>query len=518
MGVTEKLLTHYALAIDAWDKELREGAGQLAPSEQQELKNAIAIVQQFVTTLEITANEPDATLSIDDYRIGKSPFLGPVRIDVGKHVLKLSKEGFAEAIQTVDVAAGARTPVTFRLEPLNKTALVTVVAGGAPSATIFIDGRDVGTAPFKGELRADKHTIEARAPGYVTVGETIDVQYKQPMNLVLTLSAERHEGRLRIVAPEGASIAVDERNVGSGTWEGVVSTTGGHELVVHKPGYRDVCHGGIRGRRSGSRRERAFEPRGQQQLGRVGGRIASRRNGRNRRRVLHLQAHDAKPVCRGLHARDHHGKSETSLLMGDTGMGLRLAKPFAASLLSVATAAVVAGVSCSATQPTELVPGVLTQLQVPRDLDGIEIEVQVRPHEGILRAAVCRQRRRRPSHDTRSGVRNGPGHTHNGDRPRVQRRANEPIDDVRLLRQPASRRRCQRPSRRSKLHADLRRSADAVFADAAQLLVLRPRLLDSRGWFHVRGRAVRPTTGPGAGGLPARRLRPYAHLRDRRML
>jgi hypothetical protein len=58
-------------------------------------------------------------------------------------------------------------------------------------------------------------------------------------------------------------------------------------------------------------------------------------------------------------------------------MGLRFAKPFAASLFSVATAAVVAGASCSATQPTELVPGVLTQLQVPRDLDGIEIEVQV---------------------------------------------------------------------------------------------------------------------------------------------
>ncbi|MGA3119211.1 MAG: PEGA domain-containing protein [Polyangiaceae bacterium] len=238
VGVTEKLLTHYALAIDAWDKELREGAGQLAPSEQQELKNAIAIVQQFVTTLEVTANEPDATLSIDDYGVGKSPFLGPVRVDVGKHVLKLSKDGFAESVQTVDVAAGARTLVAFRLEPVNKTALVTVVAGGAPSATIFIDGRDVGAAPFKGELRADKHTIEARAPGYVTVGETIDVQYKQPMNLVLTLSAERHEGRLRIVAPEGASIAVDERNVGSGTWEGVVSTTGGHELVVHKPGYQ----------------------------------------------------------------------------------------------------------------------------------------------------------------------------------------------------------------------------------------------------------------------------------------
>jgi PEGA domain len=96
----------------------------------------------------------------------------------------------------------------------------------------------VGPAPFKGELSADRHTIEARAPGYVTVGQTVDVQDRQPMSLVLTLSAERHEGRLRVVAPEGASISVDEHAVGSGTWEGIVSTTGGHQLVVHKPGYQ----------------------------------------------------------------------------------------------------------------------------------------------------------------------------------------------------------------------------------------------------------------------------------------
>lgn len=247
IGVTEKLLTHYARAVDAWERELREGAvgtggaggaGQLTPAEQQELKNAVSIVQQFVTTIDVTANEPDAMLSIDDYPVGKTPFVGPVRIDVGKHVLKLSKDAFTESVQTVDVAAGARTPVSFRIEPLHKQALVTVTIGGAASATIFVDGRDVGPAPFKGELSADRHTIEARAPGYVTVGQTVDVADRQPMSLVLTLSAERHEGRLRVMAPEGASIAVDEHAVGSGTWEGVVSTTGGHQLVVHKPGYQ----------------------------------------------------------------------------------------------------------------------------------------------------------------------------------------------------------------------------------------------------------------------------------------
>ncbi|HXX66259.1 MAG TPA: PEGA domain-containing protein [Polyangiaceae bacterium] len=238
LGVTEKLLTHYARAVDAWEKELREGGAQLTAAEQQELRNAISIVQQFVTTIDVTANEPDATLSIDDYPVGKTPFAGPVRIDVGKRILKLSKDGFTETVQTVDVAAGARTPVSFRIEPLHKAALVTVTVGGALAATVYVDGRDVGPAPFKGELTAERHTIEARANGYLTVSQTVDVVDRQPMSLVLTLSAERHEGRLRVVAPEGASIAVDEHAVGSGTWEGVVSTTGGHQLVVHKPGYQ----------------------------------------------------------------------------------------------------------------------------------------------------------------------------------------------------------------------------------------------------------------------------------------
>jgi hypothetical protein len=238
VGVTEKLLTHYARAVDAWDKEQTEGAGQLTPAELQELKNAVAIVQQFVTTVDVTANEADATLTIDDYPVGKTPFSGPVRIDVGKHVLKLSKEGYIDAIEPVDVAAGAKTPVTFKLEPINKTALVSVTVGGAPTASVFVDGRDMGPAPFKGELSADRHTIEARSPGFVTVGQTVDVLYKQSMSLVLTLSQERHEGRLKVTAPEGAAIAVDERTVGTTTWDGVVSTTGGHQLVVTKPGYQ----------------------------------------------------------------------------------------------------------------------------------------------------------------------------------------------------------------------------------------------------------------------------------------
>jgi hypothetical protein len=238
VGALEKLLTHYARAVDAWERELREGAGKLTPAEMAEARSAIGIVQQFVTTMDVTANEPDATLSIDDYVVGKTPFAAPVKIDVGKHTVRLSKDGFADAVQQVEVASGQRTPVAFKLEPKNKTALVSVTVGGVSSATVFVDGKDMGPAPFKGELTAERHTIEARAPGFVTVGQTVDIQYKQPVSLVLSLSQERHEGRLKVIAPEGAEIAIDEKKVGSTSWEGLVSTTGGHHLVVTKPGFQ----------------------------------------------------------------------------------------------------------------------------------------------------------------------------------------------------------------------------------------------------------------------------------------
>jgi hypothetical protein len=177
-------------------------------------------------------------VSIDDAVVGKTPFKGPVHIDVGKRAVKLTKEGFIDSTQTVDAATGQRSAVTFKLEPVSKTALVSVTVGGASGATVVIDGKDMGPAPFKGELTAEKHTIEARAPGFVAVGQTVDVQYKTPVNLMLTLSAERHQGRLHVTAPEGAQITLDEKIVGTGTWEGIVSTTGGHQLVVSKQGYQ----------------------------------------------------------------------------------------------------------------------------------------------------------------------------------------------------------------------------------------------------------------------------------------
>src|SRR5580698_5576267 len=50
-------------------------------------------------------------------------------------------------------------------------------------------------------------------------------------------------------------------------------------------------------------------------------------------------------------------------------------KALAISVVAIAASAVSSGSGCSATKPTEIVPGALTQVQVPKDLAGIQVEV-----------------------------------------------------------------------------------------------------------------------------------------------
>ena len=236
VGICEKSLKHYARAIDAWQRELDEGGSKLTPTEVTELKNAIEVVRRYVTSITVTANEPGATLFVDDRSAGTTPLPGPVRIDVGPHRLRLTKDGFAEATKDVDVATGSTPSVSLHLE--RSAALVTVTVEGASGASVVVDGSDRGLAPFKGMLAGGAHTIAASAPGFGTVAQHVDVASAQPMSVTLSLSAERHEGKLHVTAPEGTSLFLDGKSIGTGGWEGNVSSVGGHELVARKPGFQ----------------------------------------------------------------------------------------------------------------------------------------------------------------------------------------------------------------------------------------------------------------------------------------
>ena len=160
------------------------------------------------------------------------------------------------------IAGGSPAKATLNIEPAVKKSAVTVAVSGAPGANVIIDGIDMGQAPFKGDLVAGRHTFEARATGFVTARQTTDVVYKEPLSIALDLSAERHEGHVRVEAtPTTASIELDGKVVGSGMWEGPLA-------VGRSPAHREeagvpAVHDGDHDQRRSIARRQGHPPRGE---------------------------------------------------------------------------------------------------------------------------------------------------------------------------------------------------------------------------------------------------------------
>lgn len=237
VGVCWKELTRYAQAIRVWEREL-EFADKLSAEDVERVKSAIAAARPFVSTLKVESNQPGAVLVVDGREAGTTPFVSPIPIDVGRRTLVLKKEGFLPNETTIDIVQGTPASVSLDLTPLVKMGTVAItVTGSTRGATLFVDGRELGPAPFTGSVPAGPHTFEARAAGYVTARQTTDVPYGKQLNLTLSLAQARSEGKVRIVTNHAdAAIAIDGQPRGSGAWEGLLPA-GGHQLRVEKSGY-----------------------------------------------------------------------------------------------------------------------------------------------------------------------------------------------------------------------------------------------------------------------------------------
>src|SRR5262249_33159261 len=152
------------------------------------------------------------------------PFSQPVPIDVGPHTLKLSKAGFADLTATVMVQGGTVAQAKMDLQPLERKGHAHIEVNGPVRATLLVDGKDLGNAPFDGEIAAGDHIVQAQAEDFVTAREPLVVKYRENVSLVVAMSRRRHEGLLRVAAQDGALILVDGVRVGMTHWEGPLTS------------------------------------------------------------------------------------------------------------------------------------------------------------------------------------------------------------------------------------------------------------------------------------------------------
>jgi hypothetical protein len=231
-AVCDKELGRYGRAIATLRQSLSEGGPGLPRTYVSTVNDTIALLAPLVTTLAIDASVPGASVLVDGEVVGTTPLPAPASVDVGEHDVAVRKSGFVDFTQHISAVGGRPVAVRVSLEPLIKEGeLVVRATGGAAgvSASVVVDGTDVGNAPWRGGLPAGVHVVGVRASGFSAAPRQVEVQGGQSTELGFALAPD---ARLRLTIDDDAAVVrLDGAVLGRGSFDGPVPS-GEHQLVV----------------------------------------------------------------------------------------------------------------------------------------------------------------------------------------------------------------------------------------------------------------------------------------------
>jgi hypothetical protein len=155
---------------------------------------------------------------------------------------------YAKVVELVEryvVEAGTRLKPEDRAEA---DALLTTVRAFISTVTIevqpdgadvFVDDAKVGVSPMKAPVLVDmgERRIRVAKEGFQEFTSVQSLQGVAPFSLTVALQPVVHQGRLHVVASPGETISIDGKQVGSGTWEGLLPS-GIHTVTVTAAGKR----------------------------------------------------------------------------------------------------------------------------------------------------------------------------------------------------------------------------------------------------------------------------------------
>ena len=131
-------------------------------------------------SLKISSNPADADIYIDGKHYGKTPnYISDILI--GKHELKLTKQGCAEIKKTIVIKEGETLSISEKLQTGKEISISTDQSGDK----IYVDGNYVGISPLTTNLEYGTHKIKAERNGE-TVSKTVNVAHGGDSNVKLT--------------------------------------------------------------------------------------------------------------------------------------------------------------------------------------------------------------------------------------------------------------------------------------------------------------------------------------------
>jgi tetratricopeptide (TPR) repeat protein len=104
IGQTDYELQNYAGALDSFNRYLAEGKPN--KTRRAEVQATVDALKARVGSLDIGSNLDDASVSIDDVEVGKTPLPKLITVSIGQRKITVQHDGYAPLNRVVDIASG----------------------------------------------------------------------------------------------------------------------------------------------------------------------------------------------------------------------------------------------------------------------------------------------------------------------------------------------------------------------------------------------------------------------------
>ena len=227
-------LDRSARAYDTYAELLRDHAGELAAGDERRAEERKSELAKKTGYLSLRIAQEGAEVSVDGQSIGLSPVPVLYRTLAGDHRVRVEKAGFATVEKQATVPPDGKLVLSIALEAGEQTARVEVRERDGKPIDVLVDGKEVGPAPWAGEVEHGTHEIGGRGDRVRVEPKTVRVEGGV---VEVLLEARRAVARLEIHTADGAgTISLDGQEVGAGSFGGEVSA-GSHEVVVTHDGF-----------------------------------------------------------------------------------------------------------------------------------------------------------------------------------------------------------------------------------------------------------------------------------------
>lgn len=231
-------LKHFALAYETFDTLLATHASELKEPEKKDIRRAMGDLVLVTALLDVRTEPTEVDVAVDGRPVGRGPLPKKVRVDTGTHRVRITKEGFEPVEKEISLFGQQEAKVEATLVPEVNTGHLVVRERSGAEVHVFIDEKDMGPAPWEGDLAPGHHTLSLAGVKHRAPLRPVEVTKKGRAELVI--DAPSTAAHLRVVAtPSSASIALEGNVVGRGTWDSDVPE-GDHRLLVSAEHYTSV--------------------------------------------------------------------------------------------------------------------------------------------------------------------------------------------------------------------------------------------------------------------------------------